>query len=1094
MRIRKASLIGLVLAAALFCGTTGSAEIRPSSNIVLPYFEVDLRNIPEVSCNTLFSVNNFSDEPVDVVLSVRSNWGISVLDVQLTLKGDEVRSINLADWLIRGKLPDRVLSSAELENLQAVLSGRPAPRDQRYYSSMVRSELAVGSISIAAVGPGHRDVLWGDSFVIDPKIGFMEGETLIDVDRSVECVPDCARHGIRFLQGGGVDSSTELMIWTERYGRSSATAEPPADLWMNAQALVYNEAGHLIDRIDLRLLPVHRLKVADLGLTEPFGWIDIVTENNSFITAHYSAKDHYSAALQAYCLPAEEQGTGPGIRIDKLTNGAAADLPPGPKVPVGGQVQWTYGVTNTGDVPLHDISVIDSDGANVFCPGDTLQPGETMTCTASGAAQACQQSNTATATGSPPTGNKVSDSDTSHYYGEQKGTLTLESRVNGQDADTPTGPELPLGTNASWTYQVTNTGTYLLTGVTVTDQHGSPVSCPQTTLAPGESMTCTATAVTTGGQHAFTATAQGAPTCGPQVAASDMTHYYCPSPAAPAISIEKRTNGEDADTMPGPMLLTGGPVTWTYVVTNTGGVVLSAVAVSDDRGVVVTCPKTVLQPGESMTCTGSGAAISGNYRNVGTATGTPPDGPAVTSSDPSHYLGVRPRLQIEKLVNGFEADEPADAPRARVGSPVLWTYVVTNTGDVSLTGVRVADDRDLTVTCPKTALESGESMTCTANGSAVSGLFCNIGIVNATAPVGPALTDSDPACYVGITPGIAIEKRVNGEDADVPPGPTLVKDSPVVWTYQVTNTGDARLTGVSVTDDKGLTVSCPKQVLAVGESMVCTASGTAAPGQYCNLGTAAGTPPAGSAVVATDTACYLGIAPGISIEKLTNGQDADTPPGPTIPVGGPVLWTYLVTNTGDVALTQVQVVDNRGVTVTCPKTQLQASESMTCTASGTAVAGQYSNIGSVVGTPAGANPVSDSDPSYYIGIVPGDEGCTPGYWKNHSGSWPATGYSTIQKVNTVFSEASRFPALGNSTLHQALHFGGGSDLSGAAEILLRAAVAAVLNASHPGVDYPRTVAEVVAQVNSALASGNRDAMLALAAGLDADNNLGCPLH
>jgi hypothetical protein len=33
-----------------------------------------------------------------------------------------------------------------------------------------------------------------------------------------------------------------------------------------------------------------------------------------------------------------------------------------------------------------------------------------------------------------------------------------------------------------------------------------------------------------------------------------------------------------------------------------------------------------------------------------------------------------------------------------------------------------------------------------------------------------------------------------------------------------------------------------------------------------------------------------------------------------------------------------------------------------------------------------------------------------------------------------------------------------------------------------------------ADVNVALAGGSRDAMLALAAVLDADNNLGCPLH
>jgi hypothetical protein len=35
---------------------------------------------------------------------------------------------------------------------------------------------------------------------------------------------------------------------------------------------------------------------------------------------------------------------------------------------------------------------------------------------------------------------------------------------------------------------------------------------------------------------------------------------------------------------------------------------------------------------------------------------------------------------------------------------------------------------------------------------------------------------------------------------------------------------------------------------------------------------------------------------------------------------------------------------------------------------------------------------------------------------------------------------------------------------------------------------------VIADVNAALATGNRDVMLSLAASLDADNNLGCPLH
>ena len=124
----------------------------------------------------------------------------------------------------------------------------------------------------------------------------------------------------------------------------------------------------------------------------------------------------------------------------------------------------------------------------------------------------------------------------------------------------------------------------------------------------------------------------------------------------------------------------------------------------------------------------------------------------------------------------------------------------------------------------------------------------------------------------------------------------------------------------------------------------------------------------------------------------------------------------------------------------------------------------------------------------------GEDGCTPGYWKNHASSWTGTGYSPGQTVGSVFSGASAFPSLASSTLLQALQGGGGPGTAGAAEILLRAAVAALLNASHAGVDYPRTAASIIADVNAALASNNRSTMLTLAAGLDADNNLGCPLN
>jgi hypothetical protein len=117
------------------------------------------------------------------------------------------------------------------------------------------------------------------------------------------------------------------------------------------------------------------------------------------------------------------------------------------------------------------------------------------------------------------------------------------------------------------------------------------------------------------------------------------------------------------------------------------------------------------------------------------------------------------------------------------------------------------------------------------------------------------------------------------------------------------------------------------------------------------------------------------------------------------------------------------------------------------------------------------------------------QGCTPGYWKNHSAAWAATGYQPGDSLQSVFGADALAGTLANG-----LGFTGGPGVDGAKRILLRASVAALLSAAHPDVAYPYTEAEVLTGVAAALASGNRATMLAYAADLDQANNLGCPLN
>ncbi len=120
------------------------------------------------------------------------------------------------------------------------------------------------------------------------------------------------------------------------------------------------------------------------------------------------------------------------------------------------------------------------------------------------------------------------------------------------------------------------------------------------------------------------------------------------------------------------------------------------------------------------------------------------------------------------------------------------------------------------------------------------------------------------------------------------------------------------------------------------------------------------------------------------------------------------------------------------------------------------------------------------------------EGLSHGYWKNHTQDWAATGFAASDTLESVFDVPDSF-GLDDITLFDILAFGGGPELADKAGILLRNAVASVLNAAHPNINYPLTLAEVIADVNAALASGDADTILDLEATLDGYNNLGADL-
>jgi uncharacterized repeat protein (TIGR01451 family) len=135
----------------------------------------------------------------------------------------------------------------------------------------------------------------------------------------------------------------------------------------------------------------------------------------------------------------------------------------------------------------------------------------------------------------------------------------------------------------------------------------------------------------------------------------------------------------------------GTPVTYTYVVTNTGNVTLTSVDVADPLPGLssVSCPTDTLSPGQSESCTATYSTTqadvdAGGVTNTATASGRPPSGPPITGTSTVTIPSTRtPAITMVKSANLASFSTP--------GTLITYSYLVTNTGNVTLTSVGVTD-------------------------------------------------------------------------------------------------------------------------------------------------------------------------------------------------------------------------------------------------------------------------------------------------------------------------------------------------------------------------------------------------------------------
>lgn len=642
---------------------------------------------------------------------------------------------------------------------------------------------------------------------------------------------------------------------------------------------------------------------------------------------------------------------------------------------VGDTIQYQFTLTNTGNVAFTEgrdtIRIIDPDAqldAGCPIPGGTLfgqnspNTPQSVTCTATytGVTQADIDAGSFTNTAraeidfnppAPGTPATVRSAETS---------ATVPSAVvpvfRLTKASTGAATFAAVGDMLTYTFTIENLSAQTLASVVVADPLIPTLSCSFTDVLPFGTESCVGTYdILQGdlneGQVVNTATATATTPQGATLIETDSeTVLIDPSVAARLLVLEKSRvvlpggTGVDFATV-------GEVVEYVLTVRNDGVREIRNVVIQD-AALGATCTVAVLAPGASNdSCRVSRTILqsdveNGSFANTATAQATevPQISDALTLTGPTRT----PLVELTKL--------PSTPDFAAVGDVVRFTLQVRNTGNVILTNILVEDpDLDTPLSCAIPKLDPGDIDTRCVGTRTVGvndvdmGFFDNTGTVSASgtnAAGNPqTVNDADTVRVEGPPPAPAIEVVKTERDGSG----TFALGVVEAYDFAITNMGTVTLTGITLNDDlTGFT--CTIASLAPGASASdCTQGATTVQlstvytpiqddvdrGGLTNTVIVSGQDREGTVVSATDMVDLNGPVqdPSITIAKsATAGAGFAT-------LGDALTYDYLITNTGNITLTQPITVTDDRVAVSCPAlppTGIAPNGTLTCTATDTA--------------------------------------------------------------------------------------------------------------------------------------------------------------
>ncbi|SLN30627.1 beta strand repeat-containing protein [Pseudooctadecabacter jejudonensis] len=636
-------------------------------------------------------------------------------------------------------------------------------------------------------------------------------------------------------------------------------------------------------------------------------------------------------------------------------------------------ITYTYTVANTGNVTLFETPVIDDDKiGTVTCPPLTamgIPPLGFITCTATYDTTQADVDNGGVTNIANVSSTEV-PFDPNNPNGAEASETVPSVRTPGVSIEKVANATANVaeGDTITYTYTIRNTGNVTLTDIMLDDQHTSASgtaalsiqpSATVSTLAPNGTATLTADYVVTqadidaGAALTNTVSLTSTSPDGTSPTATDDASVT-PEAEAPAIQANKTVSANTG-------LEAGDIVTFDITVENIGNVTLDQITLTD-RLSRIDGSRITPNPTPSLV-SGDGADLSpgevwtyqivhtltqddvdaGGLSNSATATGTSPfdtdvsdvsnNGAGAGNTSTPFVIPANPSIEATKtvLVENTGVDET-----------VTFEIVLRNTGNVTLTGVAVSDDTLTRADGTELTLTSGPSFAGASSGSPEgtlqvdetarylatyvltqpdvdAGGVSNVATGSGTPPTGlPVTDDVDTPATVTIPaePSITMNKILSAG------GPTFdAVDDVLTYQFIVTNTGNITLTDpITISDplitDAGGTIVCPAPPLAPGAVATCEGSYSIIQtdidtGQVDNTATAS-VPGADPVTDSTST-------PALQLPALEVVKEAEVIASADFIVGAEVDYTYTVTNTGNLTLTDpITVEDNLIDTVVCP--------------------------------------------------------------------------------------------------------------------------------------------------------------------------------